>query len=393
MDASRWSDDHFLDSLRVQGDALADSCVQQLTDGSDFRRLFEVMNANSAMPADMPAPLLVFFHATHELPSIDGAPIDRDRLSRGEKVYCTHAFPAALILLAASVPQGYAAPNLTRILMISRDLDRHPYRRLLGVLQMVINVSQAGGFEPAGSAVVTAQKMRLLHAGIRRIARKRLPDYEATNGVPVNVEDMLATVMGFSLLVIDGLHHLDIGLSETDADDYYYLWRVFAQLVGLHPSGDPHSGAYVPANLTEARRFYQAYARRHFVQADANPDGVHLARTHLQMMCDLLPRTTFGRLGMEHVPRIYMQILNGPEAMRRIGIAPVRGFRLATWMLRYLPRLWSLLWSDADRVLDPSAHVHENLSRLFFERLIDRRYGRPVTFLLPEDIEDMRKLA
>jgi len=88
------------------------------------------------------------------------------------------------VLLAKSPPSGYAAPSLALVLNLSGDLIRSPYRRLLGVLQMVVNVCASRGFEPGGRAVVTAQKLRLLHEGVRRIARRRLPDFEARYGVP-----------------------------------------------------------------------------------------------------------------------------------------------------------------------------------------------------------------
>ena len=83
-----------------------------------------------------------------------------------------------VVLLASSLPRGYAAPCLCEILGISRDLERHPFGRLMGVVQLLINISDAGAFQPNGRAIVTAQKLRLLHAGIRAIAgryRPRLP--------------------------------------------------------------------------------------------------------------------------------------------------------------------------------------------------------------------------
>ena len=41
-----------------------------------------------------------------------------------------------LALLAKSLPEGYQAPRLSRVLMISGELRRSTYRRVLGVLQM-----------------------------------------------------------------------------------------------------------------------------------------------------------------------------------------------------------------------------------------------------------------
>ena len=43
--------------------------------------------------------------------------------------------------------------------------------RLLGVLQMVVNVSLPGGFAANGRAINSAQKMRLMHAAIRSLVR------------------------------------------------------------------------------------------------------------------------------------------------------------------------------------------------------------------------------
>src|SRR5215203_7332967 len=84
--------------------------------------------------------------------------------------------------------------SLHDALPISRDLARSPYDRLLGVLQMLVRVCSVHGFEPAGCVILTAQKMRLLHAGIRTIVPRHRPGYEQRYGVPVNHEDMLATI-------------------------------------------------------------------------------------------------------------------------------------------------------------------------------------------------------
>ena len=89
------------------------------------------------------------FRATRPLPP--GS--DPARLARGEFVWMKNAFPAALVLLAKSLPEGYAAPSFGQVLSFSGDLERHPYRRLLGVLQMVVNGSSPGGFAASGKAV------------------------------------------------------------------------------------------------------------------------------------------------------------------------------------------------------------------------------------------------
>jgi len=50
-----------------------------------------------------------------------------------------------------------------------------------------------------------------------------LPDFEGKWGRPISKLDMLATIMGFSYLVVDGLKTLGVGMAEEEGEDYYYL--------------------------------------------------------------------------------------------------------------------------------------------------------------------------
>ncbi|MCA9470488.1 MAG: DUF2236 domain-containing protein [Nitrospirales bacterium] len=391
----KWSDDQFLDGLRMLADRDADRCFEHLRDElkeTDFFDLFKELNRNdSFLSENIPRPLSEFFHASMQVPLIDGEPIDHDRIRRGQQVFMTHAMPTALVLLAKSLPEGYAAPSLSRVLSLSNNLTHHPYRRLLGVLQMVINVSTVGGFTPSGKALITVPKIRLLHSGVRKVASEHLANYERQFGVPINLEDMLGTVMGFSYLVIVGLQRLQIGLSDGEAEDYFYLWRIFGQMMGIHPEGQPNNSEYIPQNLSEAKEFYESYQRRHYVNVEDNPEGQQLAVVHLNLLHDLLPQTPLRRLGMQIVPRVYMEELIGKQGCERIGIKPVPSLVLTKWLIKTFPYIWSRLWNVVDRV-DPSQHLHENISRLFFQGLINREFDGEVTFNIPDTLEEVKTL-
>jgi hypothetical protein len=386
--ATRWSDDAFLDGLRGQVDAQADACVVRLfAEGgaARSRELFAHLTSNEdRLPDTAPAALREFYDSTRALPP--GA--DLARLERGERVWMKHAFPAALVLLAKSLPEGYSAPSFGEILHVSRDLERHPYRRLLGVLQMVVNVSSPGGFAQGGKAITTAQKMRLLHAAIRvHVLPRYLPGFDRKAfGPPINMEDMLATVMGFSYLVIDGLRILGAGLAPSEEEDLLHVWSVFAQVVGIHPEGRPESAEYVPASVAEAAEFYAAYKRRHYVDAAANPKGDVLAHDNLRMLEDLMP-SWWRKVGLGVVPRIYMQDLIGAEGCARVGIAPVFGHRLLKAALLRLVRL-------SHRAIDVvPARLDDTVSQHLFQGMINRTWDGQVTFLIPDTVADVRELA
>jgi hypothetical protein len=379
--------------LRLDGDAEADACVAALAEsGEAFRGLFQFLNSNSARPPDTaPVPLKTFFAGALRVPTPDGRPADLVRVRAGERAFQSHACCGALVLLANSLPAGYAAPNLAKVLVMSGDLNTHPYKRLLGVLQMIVNVTSANGFDPEGKAIVTAAKLRLLHAGVRRIVRHNIPDYDATFGVPVNHEDMLGTLMGFSLLVIRGLQELGIPLSGQEAEDYYYLWQTFGLAMGIHPPGAPDSTEFIPSTLAEAREFYSSFERRHYRTATENPEGVELTRACLMMLEVIVSHTPFRRLGVSRVPRVYMQRLLGSAGLVQRGLQPVRLHALMQWILLTPLRLWTYLGSRADgsglRVF------HDRLAEMFFQGLIDRTLDGEVTFLIPERLSDLHSLT
>jgi hypothetical protein len=380
MGHPKWSDDRFLDSLRQQGDPQADLAVRRLMEGREVQtvnEVFKTLRADDApIPDDAPAPFREFAEANRELPSWT----DRGRLARGGEVFLKHASSAAVVMLASSLPRGYAAPCLCRVLSISRDLATHPYQRLMGVIQLLVNVSSKGAFGPDGRAVITAQKLRLLHAGVRTLVPRFRPGYEEKFGVPVNHEDMLATIMGFSYLVIEGIQRLGLRLSEAEAEDFYYLWRVYALMMGIHPEGKPDDDSYIPATVEEAGAFYDSYVRRHDTGPAENPYGLVLTQDNLDMMRDLIPRPLRLVLGL--APRLSMSELMTPVEMARVGVQPVAGHGL-------LRAIFGLVMRVAQGLLDV-VPFSTRLATLIFQEMIDTSRDGVVEFCIPVNLMTLR---
>lgn len=394
-DRGVWSDDAFLDRLRLQGDPPADECFQELAPilrADDFRDLFRHLDRNDAtIPDDVPAPLSRYLENARVLPRLDGIPLDLARIERGQTVFMTHLFPAVAVLLMKSLPEGYAAPNLSIVLNATGNLERRTYRRLLGVVQLLVNVSEVGGFAPGGKGLISLAKVRLLHAGVRHVVRRELPDYEARFGVPANTEDLIGTIMGFSYLVVAGLERLRIHLNRAEAEDFYYLWRAAGSLMGIGCENDAVGSACMPPGLKQAALFYESYSRRHFVAEADNPAGTALARADLEMLDRLLPQTPLRRLGLNFVPRLFMETLMGREAMSRVGISPTPILPLTRLVIVHLPALWNRLWHRLDR-LDPTGKRHAELSARFLRNIVVRGRDGEVTFRLPDTLEEFEAL-
>lgn len=378
---SKWSDDDFLDSLRNRGDDLADRVVAELVRSDEVEQaqyLFRVMrSSDTQIPADAPPVIKSFLEATRALPPN----LDHGRLQRGAEAFLRRGISANLVLSASSLPRIYMAPRMSTILAISGNLKDHAYRRNLGVLQLLVNISSKNAFADGGRAVVAAQKMRLLHAGIRHLTPKYRPDFARRFGIPVNLEDFLFTNQQFSFLVVDGLRRLKIDFPEEEANDFLYLWRVFGAMMGIHPVDQPGDLSLLPADFAEAAAFYGSYLRRHGAEAKDNPEGVALTKAQLDMLVRLIPKG-LRLLGLGVIPRLVMTELLSPEELARVNVTPTFGHQLlrpvVTRALRFLNG------SELPRSLA------DEFGALIFRKMI--LFGRDgeVTFTLPTDLEDLR---
>ncbi|MEO5818900.1 MAG: oxygenase MpaB family protein [Vicinamibacteraceae bacterium] len=380
----QWSDDAFLDALRRSGDPGADAALAGLIgDGGlpAVGTIFKLLRANDTpLPPDAPAPLKAFMAASAGLPP----DLDLARLANGGQAFLRNALPSVVVLLASSLPRGYGAPCICEILSISKDLERHPFGRLMGVVQLLINISDADAFQPNGRAIVTAQKLRLLHAGVRAIAGRYRPNYQERFGAPVNHEDMLATIMGFSFLLIDGVRRLGLPLGTEEAEDLYYVWRVFALLMGIAPPGRPHDDSFIPPTIADAATFYGAYVRRNDTSAERNADGVMLTQDNLTMMTAMI-WWPLRLIGLGFAPRIAMAELLTPEELARVGVRPLIGHNVVKAALALVLRL--------GRDVGVHTSFAARLSRLILQGMVDLDRHGEVAFSIPMSQTDLRSAA
>jgi hypothetical protein len=383
MDEDRWPDAR-LDALRKMGDPEAAACIEEL--GADAQSpavkdaMASLIRNDVELPAGLPAPFVAFV----EKARTGGTPPDADlaRLDRGALIYAAHATTGAICLLLDAIPQGYCSPCLAQPLHATGLLNKRPYHRLLAVLQMVVDVVAPHGFAPRGNAIMTGVRLRLMHEGVRSIIRRRLPDYEARFGVPVNVEDKLATLMGFSTLVIDSLQRLGSGLDDEDAEEVWFLWRAFGRAHGIPEDA-------LPIDLADARAFFRRYAARHFATAPAdNPEGVKLAHENLEMVRELIPEI-LQRLGFARLPEAFMIELMGVERAATLDVTPLPDSATIREKATHgIAHLLSTYGYGSSLAL----WLHATFARILFNRLIEKEYGGRPSIIIPAHVADLWKI-
>ncbi|MEV5709629.1 oxygenase MpaB family protein [Actinoallomurus sp. NPDC052274] len=269
--------DEYLDGLRLKGDELADATVGALFGGAEVPRFNTLMRwftvSGQALPEDVPDAARDYLEATATPPEwVDWAVMERAR-----QFFIDNDVHISTALSFAAMPACYVVPHIAKLLSATHSLA-YPSRRMAETGQFTVYLMRPDAFEAGGRFLPAAQKVRLLHASIRRHLKQagKWPE-----PVPICQEDMLGGLMMFSIQVLDALHRLGVHITPDGAEAYYYAWRVVGAVLGCDP-------ATIPPDLDAARRFSDRYMLRHM---GPSPEGAHLTGQLIEMYEGVVPGT------------------------------------------------------------------------------------------------------
>ncbi|MEA2451236.1 MAG: hypothetical protein QOG63_3168 [Thermoleophilaceae bacterium] len=276
--------DLLLNDLRREGDPTADAVIDELARTGEIRAVSKVLrhlvDNDQAIPAELPDSIQTWLHDTSARPAWS----DYDRLVRGADLVGDHGPQVAMILATASLVSCYAAYPGVKVLTFSHRLDQDPYRRVGETAQFVLTVTNPGSLLPDGKGIRKIQKVRLLHASIRHLIRNSDRWDEQAWGVPICQEDLLGTLLSFSDIVVKSLRRLGVRVSDQEAEDYLYLWRVVGEMLGVRPD-------ILPVDMAAASAGSAAIVRRHYQRSD---DGVLMTKALLEMHANAMPGPKFA---------------------------------------------------------------------------------------------------
>jgi hypothetical protein len=295
---SRYTDD-YLESLRAIADPEPDRLIEELAQTGEISNvnhiLHELILNAQTIPTELPDKLEDWLRATDKLP--DGA--DLDRLERGAALFKEHGLVISMILATASFLEAYAAWKGVKVMTTTYRLGQNAYRRVAETAQFLILVMTPGGLTTdEGQAIAAIQKVRLMHCAIRYYIRKGGKWEAAAFGEPICQEDMLGTIMCLSYIAIENMRKLNIDITDEQAEDFYYLWRIVGEMLGVGVDALPRDFAEA-ADCTNA-------IRRH--AHGPSEDGVLMTKALLEMHRDLVPGEVFDGL----VPAV-MRYLAGDQ--------------------------------------------------------------------------------
>ncbi len=277
----RWSS-AVLAPMRRETDEVAGAVVDAIYEAGQLPEinalLRSILENDDPIPPGLPARARAYFDETDDLPPW----ADAQRIRRAQEIFSEYGVYITYGLFASSLPQAYASASGASVLVETGAMLDRVRQRIFETAQFLFDVLDVGGLEPDGRGIRAAQRVRLMHAAIRKLilSSPRLAwDVEA-RGLPINQEDMIGTLMTFSTITWDALGRFGVDLPKEDADAWIHHWCVIGHFLGIRRELMPHD-IYDAQELTEAIRQRQWAPSEH---------GKRLAAALVDMMQEFFTR-------------------------------------------------------------------------------------------------------
>lgn len=271
-----------LHALKYEGDPLADAVIADLVESGSLNEVNQVLQEfrgnDEPIPENLPAGVRAYLIATDEPP----AWMDEERVARAHEFFIDDGVHVASVLSFGAMVHCYAQPRPSRVLTLTHRLNQ-PHRRLSETSQFVLNMMAPNAFGASGSFVPTIQKTRLIHAAVRYFVG-RSPEWDHDeDGVPVCQQDLLGALLIFSVQVIEGMRRIGVSVTETEAEDYYHVWRVAGAVLGIRPDA-------MPETLRQAEELSASMVRASYAPSE---EGIELTRNLIELYEKFVPGRAF----------------------------------------------------------------------------------------------------
>ena len=364
-DRVRWSNAK-LDPMRQLKDPAADDVISAIFARGQVDAVNALMNnifrTAEPLPPGLPPEAAAYFSDT-ALP----AWADPAQLALAQQLFTRTGWQLAMGLFCSSLPQAYAAANGAHVITQTQGMTKHTKQRIFETAQFLFDVMDEGALSPGGRGVLTAKKVRLMHATVRHLILRN-PWDAARLGQPINQEDLAGTLMTFSVVTLDGLRLLEIPYSAEEGDAWLHTWKVIGHLLGLRDE-------LLPTDLIDAEELMEAIRDRQWRPSE---DGRALTRPLVEMMQSYFPGDAF-----DGFPVALIRALSGDHCADLLGLPP------ADWTRRVLDTATVIdEWIPRGDPRSPNARLFAWATHTFMKAVVlAEREGKNARFRIPKSLK------
>jgi uncharacterized membrane protein len=245
---------------------------QQFDQWTTNQSLVNWQPADASLSTEISLPLQQYLHAGQVLP----AWADHAKIARSETLFMEYGALSCTLLFCSSLPECYVIPDLSAVLHMAGQLEKHTEYRIRATAAMIFPVMMKGGLcQPDGSGVTQILKVRLIHATIRNLILRGSPDAAlqalgdernvkgagvvaplpsantdsisgsmvaslyshgwklGEDGLPCNQEELAYTLLTFGYIFLRSMRALGLGLRHSDEEAYLHAWNVVGHVLGI----------------------------------------------------------------------------------------------------------------------------------------------------------------
>jgi len=208
-------------------DPAADAAVDDLYANNQVDAVNAALTSWTANGQSLPTKLHDFLGANLTLPVFT----DQSTVRRAAVFQADHALAFLDASVLGSAPTRTRYPGITEGLV--RDLGPSGDTPESGAKasRLVTSLMSTDPLGPTGDLLVTALKVRLVHAAGRHLLHQGW-DYTRF-GPPISMLYMAAEYQTFTIEVIDALARIGAPMSQAQAQDFIDVWRVIGTILGL----------------------------------------------------------------------------------------------------------------------------------------------------------------
>ncbi len=219
--------------LYFQVDELGDTVAKEYFNNKQFGEAIGNLHLDfSSFPSnkkDLTSETVLLFEQLTNIP--DWVDFDKVNLAA---TYCNRCGTSALsVLRNYCLMGGYESSAINKPLIFTQALHKGAVKRLADTVDFWMNVTTIDGLKPQQAGVYSILTTRLIHS-YSRIQIEKSTDWKSELwGRPINLWDMLATNLGFSIAFMDGLSKLKLPPTNEELNAVLHLWKYAGYLLGI----------------------------------------------------------------------------------------------------------------------------------------------------------------
>ncbi|MQX54558.1 oxygenase MpaB family protein [Alcanivorax sediminis] len=214
------------------GDPEMDALVDWMMEfgAREARALFEkAINEGLAAIKDCPEPLRHFVRKMEKRPEW----VDFDLIDEGARFIHSTGMTAPYVLRDLALMGGYLLSGFNQSLVLTGALNKGASRRVAETGKWWIDCTEVGGLRRFGPGFHSTMHVRMVHSLVRRNLNSR-KDWDASEwGMPLSQVDMVATYLGFCVVMLGGLRKLGVPVTPRESKAVMHLWKYSSWLMGV----------------------------------------------------------------------------------------------------------------------------------------------------------------